>query len=293
MVIKSSSILFIAAIILISGCKSSTEPPGNMLGPSITVTSNWSPSLDGGGRWFNGSDTGVWYDATLSFTLNNSSGSTKNVSYKLEIGEFKNGKYQPGAGDLFFDGDSIISGTYGIDKSTTLDLTPTIGVGRKNAKDWSYPYGYRLTLTDIATNDTYSTEGSLGGSTAENRFRGIIYTTEASPDPLGVFDGPDDGDWQVNKIPSMGPDACFPNPTMGKTTVARFSIQNNDSVVITLNKTKHNSIAYILSGIRYSGTYEIEIGMDSLKAGQYRLYYHLVDSTRVFDSYGDIKYITN
>ena len=290
---KSSPVVFTAIIVLISGCKSSTEPPGNMLGPSITVTSNWSPSLDGGGRWFDGADTGVWYDAILSFTLNNSSGSTKNVSYKLEIGEFKNGKFQPGAGELFFDGDSIISGTYGIGKSTTLDLTPTIGVGRKNGKDWSSPYGYRLTLTDISTNDTYSTDGSLSGSTPENRFRGIVYTTESSPDPLGVFDGPDDGDWQASKNPNMGPVPCFPNPVTGKTSVARFSIQNNDSVVITLNKTRRGTLKYLASEVLYSGTYELGIPMDSLKAGQYRLYYHFVDSTRVFDSYGDIKYTTN
>ncbi len=215
---KSASILFISVIALLSGCKSSTEPPGNMLGPSITVTSNWSPSLDGGGRWFNGADTGVWYDATLSFTLNNSSGSTKDISYKLEIGQYKSGKFLQGGGDLFYDGDSVISGSYKVGTSTTLDLTPTIGIGRKNPKDWTNPYGFRLTLSDNATNDSYVTEGSFDGSTPGNRFHGIIYTTEQSPDPLGIFDAPDDGDWQVNPNPSMGPRACFPNPTTGITT---------------------------------------------------------------------------
>ncbi|MFI5263875.1 MAG: hypothetical protein ACHQM6_05115 [Candidatus Kapaibacterium sp.] len=283
--------IFLGALLLISGCKSSTEPPGNKLGPSITVISNWSPSLDGGGRWFNGADTGVWYDATLSFTLDNSSGSTKDISYKLEIGQYKNGKFQQGSGELFYDGDSIISGTYKVGTSTTLELTPTIGVGRKNTKDWTYPYGYRLTLTDIATNDTYVTEGPFDGSKPENRFQGIIYTLETSSDSLGLIDGPDDGDWQANKNPYMRADPCYPNPTVGRNITTRFDIQNNDSVVVTVNKTKRSVIKKIVSEIRDAGTWEYQIFMDSITSGQYRLYYHFVDSSRVFNSHGDVKFI--
>jgi hypothetical protein len=293
---KSPIALIITLLVLICGCKNSTEPATNKLGPSITVTSNWSPSLDGGGRWFSDVDTGVWYDVTLSFTLDNSSGSVKDISSKLEIGQYKNGKFQQGGGELFYDGDSIISGSYKVGVSTTLDLTPTIGVGRKNAKDWSNPYGYRLTLTDKATNDSYVTEGSFDGSKPENRFRGIIYTTEASPDSLGLIDGPDDGDWQINKNPLMGAKPCYPNPARGAfmNLTAVFDIQNKDSVLVTWNKTKRLVLAKYVSSVISPGSYPIIISADStegIKYGEYRLYYHFVDSGRGYNSFGDIMFL--
>jgi len=285
---KLPLLILIGTIAVISGCKSSTEPPTNRLGPSITVTSNWSPSLDGGGRWFNGADTGVWYDATLSFTLNNSSGSVKDVAYKLEFGLYKDGKFQPGGGELFFDTDSIFSGSMKVGASSTLDLTPTLGIGRKNAKDWSNPYGYRLTLTDIATNDTYATEGSFSGSTPGNRFHGVIYTTEASPDPLGVLDAPDDSDWSYKPTDAVYPLPLYPNPVSKMATIHWIIQSQGAEVTLSVNRTRRDSIYSFTTPALQAGEHAYGISFASMKSGMYRVYITGKSNGDIYKSYGDV-----
>ncbi len=285
---KQSVIILILAIVYLSGCKSNTEPQGNKLGPSITVTSNWSPSLDGGGRWFNGADTGTWYDAKLSYTLDNSLSSPKDISYRLEIGVFKNGMFQSGGGELFYDGDSVFSGSHTIRGSTTLDLTQLIGVGRKNRKDWSYAYGYRLTLTDITTKDLYVTEGPFSGSDPENRFHGVVYTTEQSPDPLGVLDAPDDSDWSHNAKDGVFPLSIYPNPVMKFASFTWIVQEQGAIAAFSLNRTPRDSVFSLATPLLQAGQHTYSISFDNVRTGMYRLYFSGKIGGEVFTSHGDV-----
>jgi hypothetical protein len=286
--------IFIASLLIFcfTGCKSTTEPQNeNKLGSSVTVTSTSSPSLDGGGRWFAGADTGVWYDVDAGYSLQNSSGSVKDITYTIVIGEFKNGKYQSPNGDLFYDGDSTASGSFHLPANSTqiLHLQNTLGVGRKNSKDWSYPYGARVTLIDKATNESLVLDDSLSGSTIHNRFKGIIFTTEASSDSLGILDGvTDDGEWKIDNVLG-GLEHCFPNPTTGSTT-ERIDLPQKDSISLTINKTKRTIIRTIFSALYDPGTYDVDVVDSSLKYGMYRIYGHIFGAGQSVTSYGNVMF---
>jgi hypothetical protein len=284
---KTYLLFFIIPILVTFGCKYTPEPP--TLNSSITVSSDTLQSLEGGGRWFDGADTGVWYDLNISYTLKNISGSDKDITYKAEIGKFINGKFQPGNGDLFYDADSIFTGSFHLAPNATqsLNILNTIGIGRKNSRDWSFPYGFRITLIDKANNESLVLEASLAGSNPQNRFHGIIYTTESSPDPLGVFDGPDDGDWEQNKVNNIGLYACFPNPA-SRSTVSRFTIPNRDSIVLTLNKTKRSIMSTIISETLDEGTYDVDIVDSTMKDREYRMYGRFFDKGIEYISHGDL-----
>ena len=290
---KSSLLFFVTLILFLSGCKSSTEPmSNNKLGSSITVTSSSTPSLDGGGRWFAGLDTGVWYDVNIAYSLNNSSSTAKDISYKLEIGEYKNGKFFSGYGDLFFDGDSTMSGIVTVSGNLTsvLNVQPTIGIGRKNAKDWSSPYGYRLTLYDKGSNDLLVITDSLSGSTPQNRFHGIIYTTETSPDPLGVFDGPDDGDWKALSDTTIKCFPLFPNPSSLGAEIQYQTRNDLDSVFITLNKTRSYVIdtLFIFNEAKSQGQYGLTLQFPQIRHGMYRLFFQVRRKGSTISTRGDV-----
>jgi hypothetical protein len=287
-------LVYIVILAIFGGCSSSTQPTeGKLLGAAIKPSVTSAAALDGGGRWFEGKDTGTWYDLSLLLDLQNSTEAVHPINYTLELGYYQNGHFKPGSGALFFDGDSMIRNAVPFQVAgsshNTLTIAGTVGIGRHN-RDWTIAYGYRLTLRDITSGDTAVMADSLRGSYASNRFRGVIYTTEASPDSLGVIDGPDDGDWgRAGGIQFLSP--CYPNPAYGvhAITTIRFAVPgSSDSVTVSLNRTRHSVLrTYLNSEQMEPGFYEYGVN-DSLRGGMYRFVFQLIDSGKVYVSRGDI-----
>jgi hypothetical protein len=150
-------LVFIIAFSLVIGCKYSPEPPFiNKLGSTVTITSPVAPILYGGGRWFTGKDTGTWYDLDAGYSLENSYDKGIDVAYTIVIGEYKNERYQSPNGDLFFDKDSLFTGMINVPahSTKTINIEQTIGIGRRNNSDWSYPYGFHLSFLNVETKET-------------------------------------------------------------------------------------------------------------------------------------------
>jgi hypothetical protein len=287
------------------GCGSSTEPDASLrIGTTFVVhdTAGFMlPLFDGGGRWFASADTGVWYDMAFAYTFRNITSSTHSVTYKLEIGEYKNGKFQWGNGELFYDGDSVFlsNESVAIVSYDNIIISKTVGVGRKN-NDWSYSYGYRITFYD-EKNDSLVIDGSFDdtgdksrqtqGSSPLNRFHGVIFTTEQSPDSLGILDGPDDGDWiPQNSAPFIN--NSFPNPFSNKTTLLWLLPQRGE-VFVSVNKTYRETIYSTSFGLMEAGQWKYELSMDSvmptgIKPGMYRVFLTMLVNDKKYGSKGDI-----
>lgn len=291
-ILMKSCILFLVLMAFSFGCKSSTEPPsGNKLGSSVTVTSSSSPSLDGGGRWFTGADTGVWYDASLSYDLSNASGTDKDITYKIEIGLFGDGKFSHDPSAIFFDGDSIVTGSSPVHVSgnskSSLNIQFTTGIGR--LVTWKYPYGYRLTLFDKTKNDSLVLEGAFDGSIPGNRFHGIIYTTESSPDPLAILDGPDDGDWKSADSNEFIPRPLYPNPTSGQMSTLGWALQTEGLIIsFSLNKTPKDSLFFYSTDPLSAGFHEYAVSLKGIKPGMYRIYLSAKRNSTTYLSHGDV-----
>jgi hypothetical protein len=136
-----------------------------------------------------------------------------------------------------------------------------------------------------------SFEGSLSRSSPYNRYQGIVYTEEDSPDSLGIFDSPDDEDWQVNSEYHAGLIGGFANPSSGVSfkAVCRFIIPQRDSILLTFNKTKRSVIQTIIANENFDeGVYDVDIVDSSLRSGMYRVYCHIYQNGIELISHGDL-----
>lgn len=269
----------LAAIICVCffvACKTPTEPQYPMLG-SMRVIADEPYEIVGGGRWFNSRDTGTWYDLFFSYRVDNTeSAVAKNIAYKVEIGFFENGHFVPGDGKLFFDGgDSVLIGSVNILGRTDdiLDISRTFGVGRKN-NDWTHPYGFRLTLSDTSINASLSIEdmfldGLSEGSGANNRYHGVVLTTEASPDPIGIFDPPD-WDWKSNDSSKIRFEPANPNPASNSTTLHIALMSDTVTLVYSLHKTPNTIVFSDTISNFHSGNYALTVPNTGIKPGMYR-----------------------
>ncbi len=284
-------LLLVLIVVLYHGCSSDTiTPGGGVFDTDLSFSRTATPSLTGGGRFFGQKDTGVWYDAAFSYSVKNTSTTDHSFSYRLEVGLFKDGHFQNGGGTIAFDPDSVFAGTVVTpiyNKSTgTLTIVKTIGLGRRN-NDWSIPYGYRLTIKDIQSGDSTSFEGLFDGSTIDNRYHGIIYTTEQSSDPQGLFDGPDDGDWQSNgDLLKASP--VYPNPCSGSTTL-QMEIAEAGKIVYSINRTASDVVWRDSVDAAPAGTHEIELSFASVPAGTYRIFITTSAGSKTAAAYGDVR----
>ena len=283
---KQSYLLFF--LIIIFGCGSSTEPEtGKKIGADISVAVNGPSKLDGGGRWFNKTDTGTWYDATLYYAFRNTSSSVHTIHYRVTF---------DGIDDIFFDSTGIFTGDLSLapNQTTTIPISMTVGMGRKS-KDWSKPYRYTILFYD-SPSDSTSFDEALDGSNPDNRFHGIIYTTEQSPDAQGLLDAPDDGDLKFESSNGFYVEGMYPNPASKDFSIG-WVLQKEGAVSFTLNRTPKDILfTEDMHSLLSPGNHMIEFSLDSIKThairnGTYRFYFKGTIDNSVFTYHGDLMVI--
>ena len=119
-----------------------------------------------------------------------------------------------------------------------------------------------------------------------NRWRGIIYTTEASPNPIGIIDGPDDSDWQATPI--FTPNPAYPNPAITATSLGISFPAQLDSVKCQLFITPHHVLQTIADGTYGIGTYVFQTNLSALSPGSYRALWSGYKNGAAVSSHGDI-----
>ena len=124
------------------------------------------------------------------------------------------------------------------------------------------------------------------------RYRGVIHTTESSPAPIDTLDGPDDGDWIGDSL--FQPSPAYPNPALGATEVS-FAIPGSftnpeslDSVRWDLYVTPHHIVRSVSLAQPKSGTHTISFDLSGLAPGLYRLVWTAYKNGVVATSHGDI-----
>jgi len=124
------------------------------------------------------------------------------------------------------------------------------------------------------------------------RYHGFIYTTESSPNPIGIFDAPDDGDWIGDSNLTLSP--AYPNPTNG-ITEGSFTIPGSftnpetlDSVRGDIHITPHHIVRSLSVIQPKSGVHATQFDLSGLSSGLYRLVWTAYKNGVVFTGHGDI-----
>lgn len=280
---------------LLIGCGSSgntTEPvQTGKLGP-LTIEKKSTPVLEGGGRIFHDADTATWYDASFPFTITNTSGDLHVLHYSFGVGYLENDKF---VGQItgFLKNREITETTVltdTIDNPVPANQTVTLAIPTTfyfTPINNNRAFAYRLEIFDEANNSVVFT-GLFGNTGPENRFHGILFTTEQSPDVQGVLDSADDGDWQAFPNSLGEVHACSPNPTTGIVTFSFQIIGETDSLNISLNVTPKGALMNIpLKGLS-SGYHSMAANLASFERGTVRSYLHLFHDGQEYISRGDI-----
>jgi hypothetical protein len=148
-------------------------------------------------------------------------------------------------------------------------------------------YAYRVAFIDEMGHEAVFT-GLFDGSSSTNRFHGVQFTTEDSPDTQGIIDGPDDGDWRPFTV-SPGSISCHPNPTAGIIFLTFDNPFKNDSVYFSINVTPNGYLKkYPVHKYLSGGTISTGLDLSLLPPGEVRLYLHLYHDGQEYISRGDI-----
>lgn len=293
---KTPFFLFLALVLI--GCSETMDPSKGGLSSTLSVTT-LNNSLKGGGRWFNKSDTGTWYDLSTIYTAKNTSSSALTLTVKLEVGLLKSSKFEYNRDEIFFDTSLDFKGT-GV---LTVNIPPNsekniqwnipIGIGRKSLVSWDNPYATRLTITELSASDSLVIIDSLSGSNSRNRFTGILFTTEQSPDPIGLLDGPDDDDWRPFALSEYTVTPASPNPTVSIGTISFVSRSASDTMRVTLQRTINDEFIELFVAPNPQPGYHsfaYDLNRYEIPFGQYRVYFELFHNGEKYLTHGDIMY---
>jgi hypothetical protein len=143
-------------------------------------------------------------------------------------------------------------------------------------------------------------------------FTGITETDPTGPEPIGKVD-PDD--WKplmdcpsspkilhISSTESVKNDSVadkptctkihpvYPNPA-SKNFIISYSLNEQDSVVITLNSTPTNVVKELLKRRLAAGSYSIAVNGSDLQPAIYRVYITVFRQSDVLGSYGDVQIV--
>lgn len=291
----------ILALVLIS-CSETIDPPKGGLSSSLTVTTLHN-SLKGGGQWFSGhwlakEDVGTWYDLLSDYNVKNNSQSALNLRISYEVGLLRNGKFELERNELFFDttfefkGSDEFNTILNSNSETVFSWSMPIGIGRYKTLTWEHPYATRLMIKDLASGDSLVLIDSLEGSYPSNRYKGVVYTTENSPDPLGIIDGPEIDDWGSANNDSIKLFPVYPNPSDGDNYygVLRFQLLKRiDSLYISLNMTDSKIYEFLDSTSSVEvGSYPYAVSVPGARNGMYRLFFSAWVKGKRYTLHGDV-----
>jgi len=142
-------------------------------------------------------------------------------------------------------------------------------------------------------------------------FTGITETSPTGPEPIGKVDS---SDWKplmdclsspkiahISSTESVKNDSvietlptctniypAYPNPA-NKICTIYFSLNEQDSVVMTLNSTPTNVMKELVKQRLAAGTYAIQVNGSDLQPAIYRVYITVFRLSDVLSSYGDVQ----
>jgi hypothetical protein len=120
-----------------------------------------------------------------------------------------------------------------------------------------------------------------------SRYRGIQYTTAASPTPIGIIDAPDSADWLGDSI--FMPSPAYPNPATTFATLEYTLPEALDSLTGDLYITPHHILHTIVNGpLQQPGRYNVSLNVSGLSPGLYRVLWTAYKNNTVFTSHGNI-----
>ena len=135
-------------------------------------------------------------------------------------------------------------------------------------------------------------------------FTGITETAPTGPEPIGKIDS---SDWKplmdcplspkdsvINDTTIVQLPTCtkiypvYPNPA-SKSFTLMFALNEEDSVVITLNSTPTNVMKELVKQRLVAGTHALQVNGLDLQPAIYRVYITVFRQFNVLSSYGDVQ----
>lgn len=264
---------------LFVACESETEP-----NEKISFKQEPSVTLTGGGRWFEAADTGTFYDVTVNFTIINPTSQPLRFTYFVQVGVDDDGMIRVESINSR-SGTEIYSDTLTIGANTELTINKNyvLDLARGN---WTNPYRYWLAIRDVEGNFLLDTSTILS-ITERDRFCGVTYTNEQSPDPLGILDAPDDGDFSKPSEAVGFLTGIYANPTT-TSTIIRFVLNDPSQVKLWVARTPATiSTVDIDNETLQPGYFEVD-HIFTEPPGQYRVYLVVTNGNRRDTTYADI-----
>lgn len=270
-------ILWFSATLLVA-CESDTEPT-----EKVSFKQEPSVALTGGGRWFEATDTGTYYDVNVNFTIVNPTSQPLRFTYFVQVGVDDDGVirvepiYTRSGTEIYSD-----TLTVGANSELTVNKNYVMDLARDN---WTNPYRYWLLLRDPDGNPLLDTSKILS-ITERDRFCGVTFTNEQSPDPLGMLDAPDDGDFSKPSEAVGFLTGIFPNPTTVSATT-RFQLNAQSQVRLWIAQTPATVLfVEIDNELLQPGFYDVNTL--SMPPGQNRVYLEVVNGSRRDTTYADV-----
>jgi hypothetical protein len=287
---RLSMILILAVSCTISSCDSGNEA-GN---DTFDVKPNGDFNLTGGG-WHvtDQGDTIVSFATNMSFTFTLDKPEDMVFRFDaLQIGAMIDGKFVTDTEYVLVDPrnaalnsrEFVIGGN---NKERVVKFDQVI-VGRPKNASWNYPYAWRVRY-NTGSRDAERT-GVFAGSEQSNRWKGIDMTMENSPQPIGVLDGPNVGDW-VSSDPLLTAYPVYPNPAQFQygSFAIRFGLQGHaDSVTIDYMQSSNRITRADLNRNLEPGVWEVQIATVDLPRGLGRVMIRAYSGAKMAEAVGDV-----
>jgi hypothetical protein len=288
MLSRSVSIVLFTLFFALASCDSGSEAVGD----ALEIQPNGSFTLEGGG-WHvtDDGDTIVSYATDMSFTFSTARSEEEILHFSgLEIGAMVDGRFVTEAAFVVADPqnadlikrDLILGGNI---KKQTVTFDEII-VGRPKNASWHYPYAWRVRYNDGVRD--VERIGIFAGSEQSNRWKGIDVTMETSPDPVGVLDGPNVGDW-ASSDPLLTAYPAYPNPVPFGAFEVSFGLQSKvDSVTVDYMQRPGQPTRADFMLSPSPGVWHVQVATNDLPKGLGRVRIRAHSGTKMAEAVGDV-----
>jgi hypothetical protein len=254
-------------ILVLSGCSDTTTVNrGN---------TSQIAHLEAGGLFIGApNDTLVNFELHFDQTFNNSSGKNQHLFADWSIAEASQNK-------------RVASGTFdfGVVAPGAAYVFDSIPVVALHSTSSALACAVTIRSEDGSYQST--SNGLIDSIPFHTRWRGVTFTTSASPTPIAIMDPPDDTDWIGSRAFTFGP--VYPNPSSSGGTEMLLALPLNiDSCRFNLLITPHNVIATSRLGPLEAGNHGWFVKFPTIAPGLYRIVWTAYRNGQAFQSRGDV-----
>ena len=293
--------LLTGLIVVVAGCSSPNTPPTPPAPISLSTSQPGLVDLEPGGVAIRAiGDTAVNFDLVSHVLIRNDSNVALHLLAKWALtGDTTAHQVQAlvpnESGPQIIDSGTVDLGIIPPGSSEAIDSIPIVTLDSilpGSQVDYSIQFqvqnGPVLALDYLTWNAPISSYTNYNLSVPfSSRYRGIIYTTESSPTPIGVIDAPDSTDWVGDSV--FMPSPAYPNPATVTTSLG-FTIPNSlDSLRGDLYITPHHILKTFINGpIKGTGNHEVSLNLSGISSGLYQVHWTAFKNGAVFTSHGNI-----